>query len=101
MDKQTQTVSEDMDALAEDARDLMAATAHVAGEKVSEARDRLAAALESSKEIYDRVRKQTVQNAKAADKAAHLHPYQTTAIGIGVGAIVGYLVARRWTRKSD
>ena len=35
--------------LAEDARALMAATADVAGEKVSEARKRLAAALESGK----------------------------------------------------
>ncbi len=46
MNKQTQATSNDMGTLAEDARALMAATADVAGEKVSEARKRLAAALE-------------------------------------------------------
>src|ERR1035437_10663807 len=56
MNKQTQAISNDMGQLAEDARALMAATADVAGEKVSEARKRLAAALASGKEIYGRVR---------------------------------------------
>ena len=44
MSKQTQAISNDMGTLAEDARALMAATADVAGEKVGEARKRLAAA---------------------------------------------------------
>jgi ElaB/YqjD/DUF883 family membrane-anchored ribosome-binding protein len=55
MNKQTQAISNDMGTLAEDARALMAATAEVAGEKVGEARKRLAAALESAKEIADRI----------------------------------------------
>jgi hypothetical protein len=46
MSKHTQTTSNDMGTLAEDARALMAATADVAGEIVSEARMRLAAALD-------------------------------------------------------
>ena len=60
MDKQKQAVSNDMGTLAEDARALMAATADVAGEKVGEARKRLAAALESGKEIYGRARDKAV-----------------------------------------
>ena len=51
MSKETQAISHDVGQLAEDARALMAATADVAGEKVGEARKRLAAALESGKEI--------------------------------------------------
>ena len=51
MNKQTQATSNDMGTLADDARALMAATADVAGEKVGEARKRLAAALDSGKEI--------------------------------------------------
>ena len=77
--------------LAEDARALMAATADVAGEKVGEARKRLAAALESAKEIAGSVRDKAVAGAKAADEAVHEHPYQAIAIGVGVGAILGYL----------
>ena len=46
MNKETETISNDMGRLAEDAQALMAATVDVAGEKVTEARKRLAAALE-------------------------------------------------------
>lgn len=77
-----------MGTLAEDARALMAATADVAGEKVAEARKRLSAALESAKN-------KALQGAKAVDEAVHEHPYQAIAIGVGVGAIIGYLLGRR------
>jgi ElaB/YqjD/DUF883 family membrane-anchored ribosome-binding protein len=95
MNKQMQSVSNDVGTLADDARALMAATADVAGDKVVEARRRLAAALERSKEFYGRVREQAVEGAKAADEAVHEHPYQAIAIGVGVGALLGYFVARR------
>ena len=101
MSKETQAVSSDMGQLAEDARALMAATAEVAGEKVGEARKRLAAALDSAKEIAGKVRDKAVAGAKATDEAVHEHPYQAIAIGVGVGAILGYLIARRCTRKCD
>jgi ElaB/YqjD/DUF883 family membrane-anchored ribosome-binding protein len=101
MEKQKQAVSDAMVTLADDARNLMTATADVAGEKVGEARKRLAAALESGKELYGRVREKAVEGAKAADEAMHEHPYEAIAIGVGVGALIGYLVARRCTRNGD
>lgn len=101
MNKQTQAISNDMSQLAEDAHALMAATADVAGEKVGEARRRLAVALERGKEIYGRVRDKAVEGAKAADQAVHEHPYQAIAIGVGVGAILGYLLARRCSRNCE
>ncbi|MCU0783739.1 MAG: DUF883 family protein [Verrucomicrobia bacterium] len=101
MNKQTQAISNDMGQLAEDARALMAATADVAGEKVSEARKRLAAALERGKEIYGRVKEKAVEGAKAADEAVHEHPYQAIGIAFGVGAILGYLISRRCSRSCD
>jgi ElaB/YqjD/DUF883 family membrane-anchored ribosome-binding protein len=91
MSKHTQ--ANDLGSLAEDARALMAATADVAGEKVGEARKRLAAALESVKD-------KAVQGAKAVDEAVHEHPYQAIAIGVGVGAVLGYLLARRCSSRS-
>ena len=100
MNKQTQA-GNDMGTLAQDARDLMAATADVAGEKVGEARNRLAAALERSKEIYGKVRDKTIQGAKATDEAVHEHPYQAIAIGFGLGALLGYLIARRSGSNRD
>jgi ElaB/YqjD/DUF883 family membrane-anchored ribosome-binding protein len=99
MNKHTQ--ENDLGTLAEDARALMAATADVAGEKVGEARKRLSAALDSAKEMAGRVRDRAVAGAKAADEAVHEHPYQAIAIGVGVGAIIGFLVARRCACKRD
>ena len=90
-----------MGTLAEDARALMAATADVAGEKVSEARKRLAAALESGKKILGRVKDKAVEGAKATDEAVREHPYQALAIAFWVGAIAGYLISRRCSRNGD
>jgi ElaB/YqjD/DUF883 family membrane-anchored ribosome-binding protein len=101
MDQQTQATGKDLGTLAEDARALIAATADVAGKKVVEARQRLAAALESGKEMYGHVREQTVEGAQAAGVAVHEHPYQSIGIAFGIGAIIGYLVARRCSRNGD
>jgi len=79
----------------------MAATADVAGEKVAAARKRLAAALESAKAVAANVRDKAVAGAKATDAAVREHPYQAIAIGVGVGVLVGYLLARRSCRSCD
>jgi ElaB/YqjD/DUF883 family membrane-anchored ribosome-binding protein len=99
MSKQTQSADNDLGTLAEDARALMAATADVAGDKVGEARKRLAAALENGKQIYGNVRDKAVEGAKAADKTVRENPYQAIAIAVGVGALIGYLAARRCSRN--
>ncbi len=90
-----------MGALAEDARALMAATADVAGEKVSEARKRLAAALERGKEIAGNVRDKAVEGAKVVDQKVRENPYQAIVFGVGVGILIGYFAARRCSRNHD
>jgi ElaB/YqjD/DUF883 family membrane-anchored ribosome-binding protein len=100
MNKQTQA-GNDLGTLAEDARALMAATADVAGDKVSEARKRLAAALEGGKELYGRVRDKTVAGAKARNEAVREHPYKAMGIAFGVGMLVGVFVARRSDRDDS
>jgi ElaB/YqjD/DUF883 family membrane-anchored ribosome-binding protein len=87
-----------MSTLAADARALMVATAEVTGEKVNEARMRLAAALESGKVIYGRVRDKAVEGARAADEAVHEYPYQAIGIAFGLGALIGYLGLRCCSR---
>ena len=94
MNKPTETITDNMDQLTEDARDLMSATADVAGEKVGAARKRLAAALE-------RVKVKAVEGAKVADQTIRENPYQAIAIAAGVGAIIGYLAARAGSRNRD
>lgn len=92
-------VTDEANHLAADARALLAATADVAGDKVAEARKRLSAALASGKQIAGQVRDKAVAGAKAADEAVHAHPYQAIAIGVGVGALIGYLLARKSNGK--
>jgi ElaB/YqjD/DUF883 family membrane-anchored ribosome-binding protein len=101
MSKQTQAIVNDLGTLAEDARALMAATADVAGEKVGEARKRLATALDNAKEIAGRVRDKAVEGAKVTDEAVRENPYQAIGIAFGVGALLGYLVLRRCSHSGD
>jgi ElaB/YqjD/DUF883 family membrane-anchored ribosome-binding protein len=95
MDKHKQTVENDLGTLADDARALMAATVDVAGDKVAEARRRLAAALDRGKQAFGRVRDKAVEGAKATDQLVRENPYQTLVIAFGVGAVIGYLLGRR------
>ncbi len=101
MDKHNQADENNLGTLAEDARALVAATADVAGDKVVEARKRLAAALASGKELIGKVREKAVEHAKAADEVIRENPYQTVAIAFGVGALIGYLASRRRSRSDD
>lgn len=99
MHQQPPTPSNDIGTLAEDARALMAATADVAGERVSEARQRLAASLESGRQILEQVKAKAGEGAQAADEAVHEHPYQAIALAFGVGAIIGCLAVCRYSRN--
>src|SRR5476649_2733452 len=81
--------------LLDDAKDLLAATAHVAEEKVIEARKRLGAAIEKGKDTWNSVQEKAVAGAKATDQVIRDNPYKALGIALGVGAIIGYLLRRR------
>ena len=89
---QTEEVGEH---LLEDAQALLAATAHVAEEKVVEARKRLTAAIEKGRETWNAVQEKAVAGAKATDQVIRDNPYKALAVALGVGAIIGYLLRRR------
>jgi ElaB/YqjD/DUF883 family membrane-anchored ribosome-binding protein len=99
MSEQTKAADNDMDELIEHVEALMAATADVAGEKVAEARKRVAAVLQSSRGVYGRIHESAVERVKAANAALHEHPYKAVAIGVGVGVLSGLLFARRCSCK--
>jgi ElaB/YqjD/DUF883 family membrane-anchored ribosome-binding protein len=81
--------------LANDARELLAATANAAETKVVEARQRLSTALERGKEVWGRVQDGAVAQAKAADAVVRENPYRAIGIAFGVGALLGLLLRRR------
>lgn len=73
--------------LIEDAQELLTVTAHVAEDKIVEARMRLAAAIEKSNEALRRAQKSVVVGAKATDQAIREHPYHSIGIAFGVGVL--------------
>ena len=85
----------DLKAVVRDAEELMKATAGQAGEKVTELRGRLAAALESAKATCHRLEEKTVVAAKVTDRTIREHPYESIGIAFGVGLLVGVLVGRK------
>ena len=88
-------LASDLKAVVRDAEELMKATAGQAGEKVTEMRTRLAAALESAKATCHRLEERTVAAAKATDRTIRDHPYESIGIAFGVGLLVGVLVTRK------
>ena len=101
MDKEKQTLGDYMGTLAEDARALIVATSDVAGEKVGEARKRLSAALERSKEVCSQVRDNAIEGVRATDQTVRDHPYQAMGLALAVGVIVGLLATRSGSNDRD
>jgi len=47
------------------------------------------------KEIYSQVRDKAADGVRVADQAVRENPYQAIGIAVGVGALIGFLLARR------
>ncbi len=85
----------DANTLVEDAQALLEATSEITDQKVTEARKRLADAIENGQEAYKNLRKRVMAGAKAADEVVHEHPYRVMGISFGIGILVGLLMKRR------
>ena len=83
-----------IDRLAQNAGALVTATKDVAGDQVQEARERVDFALEHVRNLYDQVCDRALDGTTAVNAIVHKNSYQVIAIGIGFGAILGYLLAR-------
>ena len=93
--KKNTTIQVEGEHLLEDAQALLSATAHVAEEKVVEARKRLTAAIARGKEAWIAIQQRAVAGAKATDQVIRDHPYQAIGVALGVGAVIGFLISRR------
>jgi ElaB/YqjD/DUF883 family membrane-anchored ribosome-binding protein len=96
MSRNTRQFRNEVTALAEDARALLAATANVAEDQVVQARQRLASALERGENVYHRVRNEAVAEARATNLALHEHPYRAIGLAFGVGLLLGCFASCRW-----
>jgi ElaB/YqjD/DUF883 family membrane-anchored ribosome-binding protein len=93
--KRKNTSTLDAESLVDDAHELIAATAHVAGENVLAARNRLTAAVKRGREILHDVRAGAIEKSKAADELIRENPYQAIGIAVGLGALLGLYLGRR------
>lgn len=101
MNKKTQMIIDDLEQLAHDASAMVEATAGVAEAKVEEARERLAAGINRTKEIFTVARSKTLNGSRAADLILHDHLYQVLAAGIIAGALTGFLLSARGACSRD
>jgi ElaB/YqjD/DUF883 family membrane-anchored ribosome-binding protein len=46
--------------------------------------------------LIQRVEQTAAERAKAADKLVRGHPYQTIGLVLGLGALIGVIVGRKW-----
>jgi len=89
----------DLKVVIADAEDILRATAGVAGEKMVELRERIAARLHDAKlrleEAEALVIDKTKACAAAADEYVNENPWQAVGIAAGVGLLLGIIIARR------
>lgn len=80
--------------IAESARELLAATTDSAEEKVRNARARLGYAVDSSREVFDRISDRASTAARAADGQLRDHPYVPVMVALGLGALLAIVLLR-------
>jgi len=66
---------------------------------IEDAPQAIGALVEQGKELAGNFRDQAIASAKAAHKAVQKHPYKAIGIAVGVGAVLGFLLARRSSKE--
>lgn len=95
MATRTQKLISDIKSAATHAEELIQSTAGELTERSKAARARLNGALESAKRSCEELQAQAAAGLKATEEAIREHPYQAVGIALGVGLILGMLLARR------
>ena len=89
----------DLKVVVADAEELLAATAHQTGERMTELRERMQENLRNARhklaDAEDAIKAKTREVAKATDHYVHEHPWKSIGIAAGVGLVIGMLISRR------
>ena len=64
-------------------------------EALANLRERFSAVQERFSDVYDGARKKVVAGAKYTDESIRENPYQSLAVVLGVGVLLGVLIGRR------
>jgi ElaB/YqjD/DUF883 family membrane-anchored ribosome-binding protein len=64
------------------------------GSKLGQLQEKLSGASEKVQEFYQSARKRVVAGAHQADETIRSHPYQSLAVALGVGVLLGVLIRR-------
>jgi ElaB/YqjD/DUF883 family membrane-anchored ribosome-binding protein len=70
------------------------ASSDEAGSKLDQLRNRLNGATEKLQDAYQNARKKITAGARQADETIRSHPYQSLAIALGVGVLLGAVIRR-------
>jgi ElaB/YqjD/DUF883 family membrane-anchored ribosome-binding protein len=85
----------DLKRVVRDSEEFLNATKDSVGAKAQEVRERLTDALDTAKDTCLRLEEKALESAKAADRTIRDHPYQSIGVALGVGLLIGALVARK------
>lgn len=96
------TAHESTDAVIENLRSLIAeaekilneGAAEPAGEALADLKSRLEDARQRAENLYEDARRKVVAGARQADETIRAHPYESLAIALGVGVLLGALLRR-------
>jgi len=69
--------------------------AEQAGGKLADIKERLNDARDRLGDYYTKARKSVIRGAKYTDETIRENPYQSIAVAVGVGALIGYLLGRK------
>lgn len=98
-DVTTQKLMDDLRTVVADAEALVAATAGDLGTQAQAARKRAAESVAQARDrlhvLEQQARESLATAARDADHYVHENPWQAIAVAAGVGALVGFLMARR------
>jgi ElaB/YqjD/DUF883 family membrane-anchored ribosome-binding protein len=64
-------------------------------DKLSDLRDRFTSARTSAQGYYKVAKRRVIDGAEAADETIRSHPYESLAVALGLGVVLGALLRRR------
>jgi ElaB/YqjD/DUF883 family membrane-anchored ribosome-binding protein len=93
-----QKIKQDLENIADDAEELLKATASQTGERIEKVRARAQDSLRAARVRLTDARTSVDENVRATagsiDDQVHDHPYAAAGIAAGIGLLIGLLIGR-------